>query len=1000
MPTANPTVSPTCCTITEEELANGCPAVLAANYTLSQQLCRFDGEIAAVCRCSCCQLTPAPTSAPTTPVPTASPTIDVCECPLDLMFLVDASASITPERFYNESLAFAVGMLARLNVGENRSRVAVATFSSIGGADIAIPLDNTLSRTDLIESIRRDVPFIGGLTFVRTALSDVREHLTQDGTRATSTFPAQPVLVTLLDGAFTAGIYDTESGFFLRYDIFLQEANLIRSAGIHSYAVLLPHIGVTLNPFTSLPLSRQQRLKSALILSTDPNVNTTRYFFEGATNGTILDLVATVSNRVCGNAKVDGTCQTAAPTLSPTHAPSLGPTQQPTAAPTMPPTSGPTRWPSSSPTRFPSLVPSSSPTPAPSRAPTSTPTDDPTTYPTTNPTGDPTANPTTRPTIMPTSHPTNAPTTNPTTHPTTPPTAAPSANPTAAPTFNPTFHPTANPTINPTSNPSAYPTAHPTADPTFIPTGNPTANPTANPTSDPTADPSVTPTFYPTSTPTYSPTHLPTVSPSMLPTKAPSTSPTTLQCFLDIAVHRQPNRPDEDDAYCFDGGSGLQIAAAPALPQEFIIELEFRLTLGTGGFLFSKAASSASRFLAIEALEGQLGSVLYFRTQGSADEVRSVLPEIIINDAGRHRLVITVSLQGISIERTVVQGSQAGTTRIFVEIPAPLDDCGFPAFDCETNLARHIDGPAVNGCFYVACMRHVGPFATGATITSTTTATSFQSVGLLDRSVHQQPNSPNEDNAYCFDSTAGLFVAGAPVLPAAFILRFETILSEGATGYLFSRSDVTGAQTFATYVSAEGLRVTYLLADGSQETTVVPDAAINDGIRHVLSIQLQETRLTVELDGTAVYSGQGALSTRIAPCAEGCVTFLAQTQGTEANPGGIDALHGCFFSAQLEFAGAYRVSDLAFELLDPAHHDGAIGPTGDAGRYCFEGAGVTLQPPLPRASSIFSLSMQTLFSASAFGWVAPALGSDAFVAVAKKQPHPNGLIVCVSPLMT
>ena len=97
------------------------------------------------------------------------------------------------------------------------------------------------------------------------------------------------------------------------------------------------------------------------------------------------------------------------------------------------------------------------------------------------------------------------------------------------------------------------------------------------------------------------------------------------------------------------------------------------------------------------------------------------------------------------------------------------------------------------------------------------------------------------------------------------------------------------------------------------------------------------------------------------------MTFIAQTQGSEANPDGIDALHGCFYGAQLEFAGGYRVSDLAFELLDPEHHDGALEPTGDAGTYCFNGAGVALQPPLPRVSSIFSVSMTTHFSANASG---------------------------------
>ena len=440
-----------------------------------------------------------------------------------------------------------------------------------------------------------------------------------------------------------------------------------------------------------------------------------------------------------------------------------------------------------------------------------------------------------------------------------------------------------------------------------------------------------------------------------------------VQCFLDVAVHRQPNRPDEDLAYCFDGESGLRIAAAPALPQEFVLELEFRLELDTGGFLFSKAATRASRFFALEALEGQHGLVLYFRTQGSEEEARSPFPDIIVNDARRHRLVITVSLVGISIEQIVIQGSQARNTSVFVAIPAPLDDCGFPAVDCETNVGRHLDGSAINGCFYGACIRHVGQFVTGATITSTTTTTAFQSIELLERSVHQQPNMPDEDFAYCFDGTAGLFIAGAPWLPSSFNLLFETVVTAGATGYLFSQSHFGGTQNFGVFVSTDGLRVSYQTVANGLGSVLVPDAVINDGVRHILSIQLQDASLAVELDGAVVFSLENGLLAGLAPCNSGygqdCVVFVAQTQHRED----IEALHGCFFRAELNFAGAFRESELAFELLDPAHHDGAVESAGSDNRYCFNGTGVELQPLLPRASSIFSISMRTLFLSDASG---------------------------------
>ena len=396
-----------------------------------------------------------------------------------------------------------------------------------------------------------------------------------------------------------------------------------------------------------------------------------------------------------------------------------------------------------------------------------------------------------------------------------------------------------------------------------------------------------------------------------------------------------------------------------------MLELDFRLELDTGGFLFSKAASPASRVLALEALEGQQGMVLYFRTQGSVEEARSPLPDFVVNDGGQHRLVITVSLLGISIERTTVLGSQGGSTSVFVEIPAPLDDCGFPAFDCETNVGRHLDGQAVNGCFYAACISHTGEFVTGATVTSTTSSTSIQSVGLLDPSVHQQSSSPNEDNAYCFDSTAGLFIAGAPMLPTSFTLLFETVVTAEATGYLFSRSHFNGTQNFVVFVGANGLRMSYRTEDNDLGDFWVPDAVINDGLRHILSIHLQETGLAVEFDGVEVFSVEDGSLAQLASCDEGCVTFVAQTQ----HPDEIEALHGCFLRAELNFAGAFRESELTFELLDPAHHDGAVEPTGASDRYCFNGTGVELHPLLPRASSIFSVSMRTLFASDSSGYV-------------------------------
>lgn len=198
-------------------------------------------------------------------------------------------------------LGFVAGMLDHMAIGSpGASRIGLATFSGLGGADFHLLLDNSLDRRALRDAVL-SVPYAGGLTFVRTALTEVLQHFAEHRRDDVS---ARPVLITILDGAFTAGIFAGNGSTFVDYRSFLAEALAIRAAQVHSYSVLLPLIGEVYDPFTRERLSLQQRTKSALILSTDPNTRTRRYYFEhgGGNSSSLLDLVPAVSDRVCVHA--------------------------------------------------------------------------------------------------------------------------------------------------------------------------------------------------------------------------------------------------------------------------------------------------------------------------------------------------------------------------------------------------------------------------------------------------------------------------------------------------------------------------------------------------------------------------------------------------------------------------------------------------------------------------------------------------------------------------
>ena len=314
-----PTSSPTCCEISERERTEHC-AVLNTDYATAMELCQIS-EFAEVCRCTCCQLTPAPTAAPT---PTR------CGCPLDIVLLLDASRSIGEERFQLEILEFVIAMMDHFNIGPTNSRLAVVTFSGQGVGMVEIPLNNTFGRQELYHAIRTGVRYIGGLTYIETALSDVYDHFMQHRRLGQT---SQQVMISVVDGDFTQTIRGDDESYVA---MFLHMVR-IRAASITPYAIRLPLLAGA-----GVVGSRQQLEKAAVLLTQDGR--DPRYYFESNRNLSLLDLVPNVTAEICERAETLGQC---APTASPVSLPTSSPTATPSAAPTFAPT---TSWPTQAPT--------------------------------------------------------------------------------------------------------------------------------------------------------------------------------------------------------------------------------------------------------------------------------------------------------------------------------------------------------------------------------------------------------------------------------------------------------------------------------------------------------------------------------------------------------------------------------------------------------------------------------------------------------------------------
>lgn len=249
------------------------------------------------------------------------------------MFLLDASQSIQNHRFASKVLEFVVAMSDHFDFagngpdGHGPSRLAVTTFSRPAGGVIEIPLDSGFHRGQFIDSVRRDVEYSGGLTFVTAALHDVADHFQNRSSdyAALGNDEREKVIVNVLDGVFTGALPNQFFGgsdptsSWGNEDAVVAAVRRVRAAGIIQYAIRLPAL--------NLPSGVDPRLliRAAQIMTYDPRENITNgnYYWSASSDTDFDNLAATVARRICQRATTEGACR---PTTAPSPAPTLSPT--------------------------------------------------------------------------------------------------------------------------------------------------------------------------------------------------------------------------------------------------------------------------------------------------------------------------------------------------------------------------------------------------------------------------------------------------------------------------------------------------------------------------------------------------------------------------------------------------------------------------------------------------------------------------------------------------
>ncbi|XP_005090541.2 collagen alpha-1(XX) chain [Aplysia californica] len=139
----------------------------------------------------------------TTTTPTPEPTEAVpditgsCKKQMDLLFILDSSASMS-EKDFKKELDFAARIAGNLDIGESGTRVSLMQFSTSARSQFCF--GDYYNKDDLIKAIK-ETPFKRGLTFTHMALESTRVDTFTDACGSRPDVPHVAILVT--DGKST-----------------------------------------------------------------------------------------------------------------------------------------------------------------------------------------------------------------------------------------------------------------------------------------------------------------------------------------------------------------------------------------------------------------------------------------------------------------------------------------------------------------------------------------------------------------------------------------------------------------------------------------------------------------------------------------------------------------------------------------------------------------------------------------------------------------------------
>eukprot|EP00052_Salpingoeca_macrocollata_P018910 m.155884 g.155884 ORF g.155884 m.155884 type:complete len:5601 (-) comp20817_c4_seq1:60-16862(-) len=142
-----------------------------------------------------------------------------CRVPLDLIFLLDGSGSVempqyggTPGNFGQKMLPFVQDVVEFFEIGYNKTRVGVATFST--STTINFDLNSYFNKTAMLNAIA-NIPYPEGGTYTRLALETVRTEMftAASGARPES-MGVSRVLVVITDGQANYGYEPNAAPYF------------------------------------------------------------------------------------------------------------------------------------------------------------------------------------------------------------------------------------------------------------------------------------------------------------------------------------------------------------------------------------------------------------------------------------------------------------------------------------------------------------------------------------------------------------------------------------------------------------------------------------------------------------------------------------------------------------------------------------------------------------------------------------------------------------------